>query len=281
MLPGPCPLPGHCPLPGPCPLPSPGPISGPDHSSPSVCHKPSENEQWLVTGSSDPELRLWRIDGEVLGHQLDASASTGAHPARAITLLGTVARQSTERAATVVFLPGGHFLACQSLDKTVELFRVMDAQEAMRKRQKKATKKAKKDADSAAADAEPASEPAAAELSAADLLVPFHTVRAAGAKVRSIDVAANADASSFELLLALANNTIEVHTFVPGLRIKGAASAAGSAPSTALQYTVEAPGHSSDVRTLALSSDDQLLCSGSNSKRPDKGGGGVDAWTWA
>ena len=231
----------------------------------------SENEQWLVTGSSDPELRLWRIDGEVLGHQLDASASTGAHPARAITLLGTVARQSTERAATVVFLPGGHFLACQALDKTVELFRVMDAQEAARKRQKKATKKAKKDADAeggaaGAADADPA----AAELSAADLLVPFHTVRASGAKIRSIDVAANADASAFELLLALANNTIEVHTFVPGLRIKGAASAAaaaGSAPSTALQYTVEAPGHSSDVRTLALSSDDQLLCSGSNSMR--------------
>lgn len=232
-----------------------------------------------MTASSDQELRLWQIDHEVLGHQLQAEAAgpDGARPARAIGALGTVPRQSTDRAATVRFLPGGHFLACQSLDKTVELFRLVDAKDALRKRRKRAKKRAAAQADG---DAEPAEPPTEEALTAADLLVPFHVLRVASAKIRSIDVAAGGPAGTeFSVLTALANNSLEVHTLTTGLRVKKAASSSSSSaavaaaaptgPTTAVQHVIEAPGHNSDVRTLALSGDDQLLCTGSSSTRPN------------
>ena len=235
----------------------------------------NDTDQWLVTGSSDAELRLWRIDEAVLGHQLDtamAGAAADGQLARAITLLGTVPRQSTERVATVQFVPGGHFLVCQAHDKLVEIYRVMDAQEAMKRHRKKATKRAKRAAGAAGAEGEGDVDTAEATdgevaLSATDLLVPFHTLRSTGAgRLRSVDVASAADAATtgnFELLLALSNNVLEVHTVQPGLRVKGGAAAGPTGPSTLLRHAVEAPGHSSDVRTLALSTDAQLLCSGS------------------
>lgn len=60
-------------------------------------------------------------------------------------------------------------------------------------------------------------------------------------------------------MTALSSNSLEVYTVPPPSKSKDPLEAAST-------YTVELPGHRNDVRTLCLSSDDQLLASASNGK---------------
>jgi U3 small nucleolar RNA-associated protein 12 len=61
-----------------------------------------------------------------------------------------------------------------------------------------------------------------------------------------------------KLFVALSNNAIEVYNIPPPTKSKD-----NSAEAT-LNYAVNLPGHRTDIRTLSLSSDDQLLVSASN-----------------
>jgi U3 small nucleolar RNA-associated protein 12 len=62
--------------------------------------------------------------------------------------------------------------------------------------------------------------------------------------------------------MALASNALEVYTVPPPSKSK-------DAPLEATRvFSVDLPGHRTDVRTLCLSSDDQLLASASNGDNP-------------
>jgi hypothetical protein len=60
-----------------------------------------------------------------------------------------------------------------------------------------------------------------------------------------------------QLCVALACNALEVYTIPQP-------SKSTDVPEAAKIYTVDIPGHRTDVRTLSLSSDDQILASASN-----------------
>lgn len=60
--------------------------------------------------------------------------------------------------------------------------------------------------------------------------------------------------------MALASNALEVYTIPPPAKSKD------PTPEAVRLYSVDLPGHRTDVRTLCLSSDDQLLASASNGK---------------
>lgn len=63
-----------------------------------------------------------------------------------------------------------------------------------------------------------------------------------------------------KLLLALATNAVEVCK-IPSPQIT---KKEGATPEASRLYSVDMPGHRTDIRTVALSSDDQVLASASN-----------------
>jgi len=60
--------------------------------------------------------------------------------------------------------------------------------------------------------------------------------------------------------MALASNALEVYNVPQPSKSKE------PAPEATLIFSVDLPGHRTDVRTLSLTSDDQLLASASNGK---------------
>ncbi|KAG5456154.1 MAG: WD40-repeat-containing domain protein, partial [Olpidium bornovanus] len=241
---------------------------------------------YLVTGGGDAELKMWKLDREVLaggvlndaherpGEDGEVAAAQPAGPEntvkRAIRFYGPVARMSRERVITLQIHPSGRYLGCQAADKAVEIFRVRTEEEVRRKmaRRKKRQKEKSKEKAAKLGAEEPAAEGDADAgppvVTANDELQHHQTVRAQG-KVRSFDFAPVEDlarAGSIQILTSLTNNVLEVHSSSLPPKIKSEAM-----PEPECLYSIDRPGHRGDVRALALSSDDELLCSGSNGAR--------------
>ncbi|CAG8835784.1 23372_t:CDS:2, partial [Racocetra persica] len=102
------------------------------------------------------------------------------------------------------------------------------------------------------------------EISASDMITPYRMVRTAS-KIRSFDFSTKDDitkSGSIEILVSLTNNTLELYAM--GLPMKKKEKFLETAEPSKL-YSVDLPGHRSDIRTLALNSDNKLLCSASRS----------------
>ena len=77
----------------------------------------SQDESLLVTGAADNELRVWalgREEGVMAGNEATAGVSCD--------LVGSIRRQSRERALTVKFSPDFRLLMCQGADKMLEVY---------------------------------------------------------------------------------------------------------------------------------------------------------------
>ncbi|CAH8679693.1 unnamed protein product [Schistosoma rodhaini] len=112
-------------------------------------------DELLVSGTNDQNLRVWQIkyvkESDSLVKHNDKTTS---NPDEAITPLsepqsqiaiqfsGCVQRSGVRRVHCLVFDPTGTYLLCQSFDRSVEIFRLLD-EEAKAKRLRKKTKKAK------------------------------------------------------------------------------------------------------------------------------------------
>ncbi|RUP50042.1 WD40-repeat-containing domain protein [Jimgerdemannia flammicorona] len=197
-------------------------------------------------------------------------------PKRSITLYGPIPRHSKDRIVTIQFHPSGKFLGCQASDRTVELYRIRthdEIRKKMARRQKRQKEKAEKRAKAVLAgganggvamDA-PADAPADAdaEIRAGDEITQYQIIRTK-TKVRSFDFAPVADvekAGSVQILMSLNSNVLEVYNAALPSKKKS-----DEMPEPTKMYSVDLQGHRSDVRTLALSSDDELLCSASNTR---------------
>ncbi|KAJ0396168.1 hypothetical protein P43SY_006211 [Pythium insidiosum] len=197
----------------------------------------------LVTGASDNQLRVWRVGRD------------DAKPDEWLRLLGSVYRQSNDRAMRVAFNPKGDLVGVQSAGKTVELYKLRSPEEMKKKRQrreKRLREKAKKkgttvDALAADDDADAADNAATDEF---ELLCVVRSAHRIKSFAFSPDVAKDGTTS---LLLGLHNNSIETYTLTP--------SAAELDARHAKAHTIALGGHRSDVRFVAISSDDQLLLS--------------------
>lgn len=158
----------------------------------------------------------------------------------------------------------------QSHDRTVELFRIRTEDEIRkkqarrRKRQKEKEqakgKKAAEHDDDTQMHVDGEAEENDKKIELVDLFTPYLVVRASG-KIRSFDFAddeASRAKGTTQLFTALSNNALEVYSIPPPTKSKEAV------PEASRVYSVDLPGHRTDVRTLCLSSDDSLLASGSN-----------------
>ena len=234
----------------------------------------------VAVGSNDAELRLYRIGpSSLLASDSDSKRD------EVLVAMGSIRRTAAERAATVRFHNNGGggvtFLTCQGAGKVTEVWRVRSEGEAGKKaKRRKKRRRGKKggqdkeeedggDEDEEEDDAVVATD----ELEAVSVIRSKHKVRSfayasstntqssliTGAKrnLRSNSaIAANGISSSStqaRLILSLTNNSLEIWDIKEG----------DASPERS--QVLDTAGHRSDIRALALSSDDSLCASASSS----------------
>ncbi|KAK1942112.1 WD repeat-containing protein 3 [Phytophthora citrophthora] len=205
----------------------------------------------LLTGASDNQLRVWSVqDGE---------------EGETVKLLGSIYRQSNDRAVRVAYSPKGDMVGVQSAGKTVEVYRVRSTEEIKKKRQRREKRQREKAKKKQQQDEKAGNnkkivipkvqeeEEDATDNSATDELELLCVVRSSH-RVKSFafspDVAKDGTTA---LMLGLQNNSIETYTLSP--------SAATLEDRYGKSHALTLSGHRSDVRQVAISSDDQLILS--------------------
>ncbi|KAJ9625507.1 beta transducin [Taxawa tesnikishii (nom. ined.)] len=209
----------------------------------------SPDGQGCITAGNDGELRVWSLDLESLA---ELGSRTGdVKERKCLHSQGVLHRQSKERAISVRFHPKADYIAVHGSEKAVEIWRIRLARKRKRKREKAA-------AVGASLEEEVENQLAAADV--AEVFVPYVIVRTGG-KARSVAWTASRLSKAVQLLISTTNNQLELYNITA--KDKGKKSASAEAPEYNRTLSVDMPGHRTDIRALALSSDDRMLASAS------------------
>ena len=220
-----------------------------------------------ITAGNDGELKFWSIDLQGLSAislQLDDGPGT-----RYLHDRGMLYRQGKDRTSEVSFHPRSGYVAAHGSDKAVEIWRVRTAIEVQKTLARKRKRRREKALAEGTEDGERIQESldiegkaggiSSAEIS--EVIVPYVIVRTSG-KVKSVDWASSQTRKSIPLLVATTNNQLEVYSVSATREEKKLKK--DDIPEYDRSYSVDMPGHRTDVRSLALSSDDRMLASASN-----------------
>jgi len=223
-----------------------------------------------MSASKDMLIKVWNLDQQhceqtLVGHRSPVwSLAANNHKTRVLTassdqsiraiefepstqiwrlMEGSVTRGTAERAAMIKFSQGGNLVACQSAGKTLEILRVRQGEEVhkrMKRRLRKLKEKGKEENESER------------ETHVSDGLEPLAQIRT-DHKMRAFAFV-SASASKSELVVSYTANHMELYS----LEIQH-----GPKRNRELQLKrtreLELQGHRTDVRAMALSSDDSLL----------------------
>ena len=227
----------------------------------------SPEEDGCITAGNDGELKIWSINLRGLSEasqQLEAGSETSYLRER-----GTLYRQGKERTLGVVFHPRRSYIAAHGSEKAIEIWRIRSESEVQKTLVRKRKRRREKALAGGVNDHQSTGEVLEKEdkvedISSADIsevIVPYVIVRTGG-KVRSIDWASPRASKSIQLLAATTNNQLEVYSVPVSQKEKKQKS--DEPPEYNRTFSVEMPGHRTDVRSIALSSDDRMLASASN-----------------
>ncbi|POV98975.1 hypothetical protein PSHT_13791 [Puccinia striiformis] len=228
----------------------------------------------LITTGGDGEAKLWTLSSSILisGPQraVDGQGfrraivhvgnlglnTSGAHGKR---VSGATAHHYTLRGGV-----SGIAIAFQVGDRSVEVWRIRSVDEV---KKKQARRKKKEAAKSRKSEEKKEASETDQSVTWLDRLCPWIMLRGSG-KISSFAFPPTSNPALYpaterttelQILLALANNSVEVLSIPrPTTSAKWASLEADNL------YKLALPGHRTDVRTVCLSSDDQLLASGSN-----------------
>ncbi|KZW04132.1 WD-repeat-containing protein [Exidia glandulosa HHB12029] len=203
----------------------------------------------ILTGSNEGELKAWRVDHDALATGLHETES--GEPVKFIHPAGDLSLSSRQRVSQILFHPSEAYLAVQSHDKSVEIFRIRthdDIQKKRARRKKRAKEKHQNGESAIAVDEEDGT------VTPAEMFAPYLVVRASG-KVRSFCFSPS---NKLQLFVALSSNALEVYNIPPPTKSKS------DVPEATRSLSLDLPGHRTDIRTLCLSYNDQLLASASN-----------------
>ncbi|TPX38895.1 hypothetical protein SeMB42_g01549 [Synchytrium endobioticum] len=232
------------------------------------CLTTSPDERILFTGGVDDEIRVWDIDTEALSTKLvpvDSSADVmdvGNPLKKALNVRGSIQRQSKERVVTIQFHPSERYLGIQGNDKMIEVYKIKTEDEIRRKQARRAKRQREKqqkskltEPPSVVDESDDNETTATSAISISDIYTSFVTIRAS-ARIRSFDFSPKTTRpdAPFQVLVSLTNNAVEIYT----------ANSPDKTSPTQLVTSIDLAGHRSDVRCVALSSDDQLIASASN-----------------
>ncbi|KAL8707564.1 MAG: hypothetical protein Q9225_007734, partial [Loekoesia sp. 1 TL-2023] len=225
----------------------------------------SPDESGCITAGNDGELKLWSIDLQGL-----TNSSLRVEEAVEQAYLkerGSLQRQGKDRTIGVTFHPHGRYIAAHGSDKAVELWRIRSEGEVLKALARKRKRRREKALaaqngtikEDMVNDNDIPENLATADV--ADVIVPYVIVRTGG-KVRSVDWGRGRTSKALHLLSANTNNELEVYSIAikqPQKKTKSEDS-----PEYNRIFTVDLPGHRTDVRSVALSSDNRMLASSSN-----------------
>ena len=220
-----------------------------------------------ITAGNDGELKTWSID--IKGLKAISVQVTEDSEKRYLHERGTLYRQGKDRAQGVAFHARGSYLAVHGSDKAVELWRIRpesEIQKALaRKRKRRREKAALADSKDHQVNGEGQTErdevedTSVAEIS--DVIIPYVIVRTTG-KVRSVDWSGTSTRKGLQMLVATTNNQLEIYNIPVKQREKKSKS--DEPPDYNRTFSVDMPGHRTDVRAVALSSDDRMVATASN-----------------
>ena len=226
----------------------------------------SADESGAITAGNDGELKVWSID--LIGL---AEATNEVSESSTKTFLrerGVMYRQGKDRTLGVSFHPRGSYIAAHGSEKAVELWRIRsesEVQKTLARKRKRRKEKAAPGQDSKGNNDDLLDgDKEVEDLSSAlitDVIVPYVIVRTAG-KIRSISWAGRRSSKDFQLLAATTNNQLALYSITT--RHIEKASKSNGPPDYTRPFSVDMPGHRTDVRSLALSSDDRMLASACN-----------------
>lgn len=218
-----------------------------------------------ITAGNDGEIKVWSIDRGVLATKLTTTQDEGLN---VLHERGTLYRQGRDRPLAIVSHPKRDIIAIHGSDKAVELLKIRSENEVRKTLSRKRKRRKEKAEATAAADSgvdvadddnnnEDTGDISSAAIS--DIIVPYVTVRTGG-RVRSMDWAATKSGKSFSILVATSNNQLEVFEVLSSDKKKKSTEI----PDYSRTISVDMPGHRTDIRCAALSSDDRMLATASN-----------------
>jgi U3 small nucleolar RNA-associated protein 12 len=211
-----------------------------------------------ITAGNDGELKVWQIDV----HALAALSTVTSKKPDILTSQGVLRKQGRDRTLTVSFHPKQDYVAIHGSDKAVEVWRIRTQDEVHRHLQRKRRRRREKAA--AAGESLPAeTDDNSSPPSVDDIFLPYTIVRTGG-KVRSAcwSNATSRTSKTLNLLVAATNNQIELYNLATHAAHSKTTNSK-EAPEYNRSLAVDLPGHRTDIRALALSSDDRMLASAS------------------
>ena len=226
----------------------------------------SSDSSGCITAGNEGELKVWSID--MRGLREAARQITEGSEHTCLRERGVLYRQGRDRALGVSFHPKGTYIAAHGSEKAVEMWRIRsesEVQKSLARKRRRQREKALAAAQDGKVNGGPIEEDGTVEDVASaditDVIVPCVTVRTGG-KVRSISWAGGRPSNALQLLAATTNNELELYSIVMKREEKRPKS--DEPPEYTRTFSVDLPGHRTDVRSLALSSDDRMLASASN-----------------
>ena len=220
-----------------------------------------------ITAGNDGELRVWSID--IRGLRESASQIGDVIERRYLREQGTLYRPGKDKTTDVIFHDRADYIAVHGSEKAIEIWRVRSEGEIQktltrkrkRRREKAATATGIKDVNAEIQTDDVDEKKGLGDAEVGDVFVPYVTVRTGG-KVRAMTWAYIKGHKTLQLLATTGNNMIEVYD-IPH-KEKAKMAKIEEPPEYNKVYSVDLPGHRTDIRALALSSDDRMLASASS-----------------
>ncbi|KAF2403874.1 WD40 repeat-like protein [Trichodelitschia bisporula] len=214
-----------------------------------------------ITAGSGGELIVWSID-------LDGLAASGKSFAESTTRRylvnrGATHRQINEKTTGITFHPKADYFAIHGSTKAVEVFKIRSEEEVRKSLSRKRKRRREKAAATGVEDVPMGrdSDDENASPPILEFFAPFTIVRTGG-KVRSVDWVDSRSHKSLQILVGCTNNLLEVYDV--STRDKAKRSKTDELPEYSRTFSVDLPGHRTDVRSVALSSDDRMLATASS-----------------
>ncbi|GAA5952168.1 hypothetical protein JCM3765_005213 [Sporobolomyces pararoseus] len=228
-----------------------------------------ESSNVLISGGGEGEVKCWKIDNQTLINGISSTSTVEGggklkrviKPIAALNLPNT---SHTHNVSQITLHPTLPVLAIHSGEKSIDVFRLRTEEELKKKlarrRKRDREKKSKGKAKETDHEDEEGEQEGEGEIEWRDRLAVWSIVRTGG-KLKSFSFAPETLKSikgEVQILCALSNNSLEVYKLPP------AASSKSPLVEPLKVSTLDLPGHRSDVRTLSVSSDDQLIASASH-----------------
>ena len=215
----------------------------------------SPDQSGCITAGNDGEIKVWSINEAAM---IEISKEkVGAEDRKILTARGTFYRAGKDRTIGISFHPRSDYVGFHGSEKAVEIWRIRSETEVQKSLARKRRRRKEKGQET---NAEDDSKPE--DVSTAPITEVFvsHVIVRTGGKVRSFDWVRTKSSGSIQLIAATANNQLEVYSVATANKKNKDEEDSDYNRSLA----VDIPGHRTDIRSIALSSDDRMLASASN-----------------